>query len=508
MKKSVLLLFLLSGLLSVCAQESINIQTTFSEVFKDDKKFTELDFSLDDTKGGVYIGRGYKKGCYIEHYDSSLKLIDSYDFELDNKNSHVLEAFINNDKLTLVEANYNKGDKQLQYQAHTSPLDKFNFSTKTILGIDFEEFRKIAAIVAFVPINFGGFDSDFFGDMVISKDRKHFVITQDIKGKDEELRQIHVFNDKMEKLYSHNFKRDIKDRKFDLQNVDIDTDGTVYLLGKVKTEKAKRKDDGGKYEYELYKIHGESREMISFDSAEKYIGSLTTVVNDGEVFCVGFYSERNDYRYKGLAHLKLNSDELSISSATYSPFTDQFVIDKYGKEKDKELRNIDFKAIHVTKNNEIILTGEEFFITTTFVQGITYTTFHYRDIISAKMDASGKLLWARNINKAQSSSTDSPYLSFTSDYNNGKVYFFINGDDDVRKIRNDRIEFRPTSIKKMNLYAISLDESGEMNYDIIIGDDESEVAFSAGNGVLLNNGEEVIFQGRRRKKKQIAKLQL
>lgn len=255
------------------------------------------------------------------------------------------------------------------------------------------------------------------------------MITQDIKDKDSELRQVHVFNKKMKKLYSHLFERNIKDKDFELQNVDIDKNGTVYMLGKVKTEKAENKDEGGKYQYELYKIHGEKREKLTFSSAEKYVGSLTTVINDGELFCIGFYSEKNDNRFKGLVHFGIDNDNLSIKSSRYSPFTDQFIFDKYGKEKEKELRNIRFKEVHVNEKNELILNGEERYVTSHFMNMQNYIIYHYEDIISAKLDSSGKLIWARNINKSQASRKISPYLSYTSVYRNGKIYFFINGSE-------------------------------------------------------------------------------
>jgi len=509
MKNLLLLLFMvISSTVYSQNPSKIGIQTNLSEIFKDNKKFTELTFSVDDTKGGVFIGRSYKRGCYIEHYNSNLKLVNSYDFELNNKHSKFLEAFINEGKLILVEAKFNRDENQLQYLAHNTELDNFNFTSNKMLDIDFSEFRKIAAVVAFVPINFGGVDSDFFGDMIISKDRKHFVITQDIKDNDKELRQIHVFNNKMEKLYSHFFEKEIKDRNFKLQNIDVDEKGTVYMLGKLKTEKARNKDEGGKYEYELYKIHGKKREKVNFDSSEKYVASLSTVIKNGDLFCVGFYSDRNDNRYKGLAHFKLNPENLTIESTVFSPFTDQFIIDKYGKDKDKELKNIDLMGIHVTDNNEIILTGEERYVTTNFLNGYNHTTYHFNDIICAKMDKYGKLIWARNINKGQASGEISPYLSFTSAYQNDKVYFFINGDDKVRKISNDRISFDQAFVKNLNLYAITIDAAGEMDYRIIIDEDESDVSFSAGNGILLNKGDDIIFQGRRKRKKQIAKLHL
>ncbi|QYA24965.1 hypothetical protein G3I01_05380 [Gramella sp. MT6] len=218
--------------------------------------------------------------------------------------------------------------------------------------------------------------------------------------------------------------------------------------------------------------------------------------------------KKNDNRFKGLVHFGIDNDNLSIKSWRYSPFTDQFIFDKYGKEKEKELRNIRFKEVHVNEKNELILNGEERYVTSHFMNMQNYIIYHYEDIISAKLDSSGKLIWARNINKSQASRKISPYLSYTSVYRNGKIYFFINGSEEVREMTNDRIEFGIPLLKKMNLYAISLNDAGKMDYKKIIEDDESDVSFSAGNGLILNDGECLIFQGRRKRKKQITRLEL
>ena len=511
MKNKFLLLILIFIMFKGYSQQAVetdNISVTLSEIFKDDKKFTDLTFSIDDDNGGIFVGRNFKKGSYIEHYDSNLKLLNSTEFEVDNKFSKILDAFVSNNKLHIIESVYNRDEKELQYYKNSTSVEDFKFQRNKILGIPFEDFKKVAAVVYGIPIGFGGVDDDFFGQLTVSKARNYFVITQDVTDKNNELHQIHVFNSDFEKQYSHFFEREIKDRKFDFQGIEVDDkDGTVFLLGKSITKDKKEKKEGGKYQYELYRIKGEERKVVIFDSEDKFVASLTTIENNGEVFCIGFYSEKNDSRYKGVVHFKIEPNSFEIVSRTYSPFTDQFIMDKYGKDKDKELKNIKVKSVHINRNNEIILTGQEEYITYRQSKDFSYSVFHDNDIISAKLDSNGNLLWARNINKLQSSTNQSPYHSFVSVYLKEKLYFFVNGSDEVKKIKNDRIEFRHAKMTKLNLYVIELDDNGEINYRILIEDDKSDLSFAARNGILINGGEQIIFQGRRKSKKQLAKLQ-
>lgn len=296
-----------------------------------------------------------------------------------------------------------------------------------------------------------------------------------------------------------------------LQNIDIDeNDGTVYLLGKSYTREKRKKIKGGKYQYELFKINGTSIGSVVFDSEEKYIGSLKTVIRDGKLFCAGFYSEEKDSHYKGLVYFNVDSQTMSLNKRVYSPFTKQFIIDKYGKEKEKELRFITLKDIFVNDKGECFLNGEEYYVThhtSKTAQGyVSYSKYYFQDIISVKLDREGKLIWARNINKKQVSTYYSPYMSYTSVQRNGKVYFFVNCADKIKKISNDRIQFKGTTSKRANLYVITLDDKGDYEYQKIMDDKDSEVPFGVRLGVVNKEGKEIVFEGRKGNKKQVMKV--
>lgn len=51
-----------------------------------------------------------------------------------------------------------------------------------------------------------------------------------------------MFDNKLNKKIDHDFKRDVKDKKFKYENIDVSKDGNnLYLLGKVYTDEKKRK---------------------------------------------------------------------------------------------------------------------------------------------------------------------------------------------------------------------------------------------------------------------------
>lgn len=514
MKKNLLIIFVLFIQINFYGQQGetdISLKVRLTKVFEDSYKKTALAFLTDDNNGGIFLGRGYKNGYYIEHFSDTLRLINKYDFNIDRKKSKIYNAFMSGNDLCLIEALFNRKGKKIEYYINKTPKDSFLFQRSLLFSIPLLDIKKTVSFFGMAGIN--NKDADARGNFQLSKNHKYIVFAIDIKDKDFETHRIFVFNNALEKVYETEFKRSIRDKNFKLETIDIDErDATVYLLGKVYSEEKKKKKSGGKYQFELYKIKGNSTESLVFDSNEKYIGSLTTLIHNKKLFCLGFYSEKNDKRYKGVAYFDIDQNKMSLRNKVYSPFTKQFILDKYGKEKEKELKNIAFKNVLITKNGECIINAEEFFMRAHQLknqQGSTFNyTYHFRDIVCVKLDVNGKLVWARNINKRQADNYNSPFLSYTSVYHNFKSYFFINSSDKVKKLSNDRLQFKGVRINKANLYVITLDKNGVFQYKKLVDNDDSEVSFGVGNGILNRNQTDVIFQGQRGNKKQIMKVSL
>lgn len=133
--------------------------------------------------------------------------------------------------------------------------------------------------------------------------------------------------------------------------------------------------------------------------------------------------------------------------------------------------------------------------------------YNYDDIIIAKLNGDGNLLWARNINKKQATmDDDNSFISYTSTFRNGKNYFFINTKDKIKKLKNDRIEFGKIRKNKSNLNIIEVDADGDFEYEEILDDEENVVPFMVAKGVIIDNS--VYFLGRRGSEKQLLKVTL
>ena len=517
MKKAIVLLLLF--FVSFAHSQKISVKK--SQLFKDKKKHTELVYSEEDGQGGVITLRKYyagilrmPKGYYIEHFDSNLKLLSETEVDIDR--SFIDGLLVKDGKVHLFEKKM--GKESFAVNILTSDLGKLDFKSSELFNLDKDDIKKYFGVVIglfFINNGVSQMDGDMMGQLTFSKNKKFMAFNFDIKDKENEVHRIFVYDDNFNQVFQREFKRDIKDKYFDYEDVSVDDeDGSVYFLGKVYEGDSRRSKKKGKanYHYELFKLNDEGQKQVSFNTQDHFVSSLTSLKSGDILSCVGFYSDRNDNRYKGIVRYDIDPNNLSVTKSSFQPFTEQFILDKYGKKKEKELKFLRYRGLFMLEGSgDIVFNAEEFFITSHYNMntGNTYTYYHYNDIISARINADGKLLWARNINKKQT--TSNPMFnseSYTSTVVNDKVYIFLNGSTKVKKIKNDRIQFKDAKAKNYNLYAIEIGMDGNFEYEIIQTNKQLEVPLYVSDGILLNNGSEVIFFGRRKKEKQILKLTL
>jgi len=521
MKKSVLLIALLFAF-SISAQ---TVSLTKSEIFKDSKKNSSLVFSLEDDNGGLITIRSFigglipkLKGYYIQHFDAKLKLIKEVEYEVDN--NFIQNAFIKDGQLHIIEFDHDKKADKIVFNVVSSNLKDLKFSKKELLSFSEDNMQKYFGIGIF-PIfinNFSQMDGNHMGEVIMSKNKAFFAINFDFNNKDKETHKIFVFNTNFESVYDKLIEKDIKDKLFEYNSIDVDDkDGTVYFLGKAfenNSRKSKKKGEAN-YHFELLKVNANGQKTTAFKKANKFISSMELIKTEDRLSCVGFYGVKDQGDYNGVCLFNLNPDTLAMETEKFTPFSDEFMTDKYGNKENRKkrkqkkgIKNIDFKGIFTMDNGDIIVNAEEFFITThTSMNGSggmsTYTIYHFNDIMSVRLDKDGDLKWARNINKAQTGLTNSSYTSIPVDET---TYFFINCSDNIKKLSADRIAFKQTKAKKSNLYMISIDKNGAFDFEKLIDDKDSKVYYKVNDGVVNLNDRTVILPGKKKKNTRILKI--
>ncbi len=526
MKKKVFCTLLLLVSLVTFSQ---NFEITKGKIFKDKKKNSSLLFALNDENGGLITIRSFYsgfliktlKGYYIQHFDADLNLKKEH--VLNVKENRIENAFIKNDKLHLIEFNKSKKNKSLVYTILTTSLNAFDFTSKKLLSISEKNSKKYFEIMIFpffINNGLNQLDSDHMGSVSMSENNKFFAINFDIKNKEKETHKVFVYNDRFELVFEKLIVKKIKDRFFDYNTIEVDdNDGTVYFLGKSFENESRKKKKKGKtnYHFELSKIDANGEQTVSFKNPNKFISSLSLIKNKDNLSCIGFYGNKDEGRLNGVCLINIDTKTFEVETKKFNPFSDTFLTDKYGnKERKKKrkakkgVRNMEFRSIEIQENGDLIISAEEDYITVHTSMGqngsmSTHTIQHYDDIIALRLSNKGNLLWSRNINKAQTGYANS---SFTTISLNNKTHYFMNCSDNIRKLSDDRIQFRQTSSKKSNLYVITLNDEGIFDYKKLIDDKVSKVFYKVNQGVIAPSKDEVILLGKKKKNSRIIKIKI
>jgi hypothetical protein len=548
--KKIIVLFFISLFLNQVYGQKIPFQIQKSDIFEDKYKKTGIVLSENDGNGNLLLVRSYNgngmtqnEGFYIEYYDQNLKLTKEFEFEMKHprtqKYNFVLGVFYAEKNVQIIEIYYDLNRKVFVCQANTIAED-FKVSKKELFSLTIDEmkvfdfsleqkFYKRSDSILSIDDS-GSFNSDkssFFSFSFSSKEESNknkngsdiifilnesktsFAIALESNQEKKGGLKLYLFDNKLNKKIDTTFFKENKDNKYVFKNIKVSNDGnTIYILAKAYTDEMKKKEEGGKYLFELTKITAEKQKSQNIDINEHFIGSLKMFFHNDDIICLGFYSDLSDNKYNGISYFKLNANSLEILNTKHNAFTEQFIIDKYGKNKEKALKYLTFRKVFFTPSNDLILNAEEEYITYRGNAGSNGGSiiYNYDDIVSLKLNENGNLLWARNINKKQYSSDDDFYISYSSMVKEKENFFFINSAEKPQEISNNRIQFNDTRKNKSNLNLIRIKENGDFDYQEILDDEQNQVPFMVSKGIVIDNS--IYFLGRKGREKQLLKITL
>ena len=361
----------------------------------------------------------------------------------------------------------------------------------------------------------GGSDSDTFGASTLSKKNNFFALSFDLKNKTKEEKHLFVvFDAQMNKIDEITFESDDKDRLFRYSNIDIsDKDGSIFLLGTVfeKGRKKAKVKGNPNYHYDLYKLKGTAKTKVSIKEPNHFINSMHLVHNNNKLVLLGFFGDKK-LRYDMGAFRYDLSENLTIQNRSLQLFPNQLFSDMCPdcndlKETKKKIKFLKIRSVFVDDKQNAVINAEQFYVKYIYGKNgeIIKATYHYDDIVTLKFDNKGKILWARNINKAQKRIKNS---SFSALFANGKNYIFLNASDKVIERENDVIAFRRTSAKKSNLYVIMVDGNGKLKYKKIIDDKESKVWYVVYAGIANPKEKTIMFEGNKGKLRRLVKIKI
>jgi hypothetical protein len=221
----------------------------------------------------------------------------------------------------------------------------------------------------------------------------------------------------------------------------VDKNGQLYMLsGVAKQIKARKETQALRSEGFSVAIYNPDENKIKefeVDLDEKWVHSADYAISDdGNLIIAGFFSNDRYFSITGTYFFKIDGNTKQIAAKSLNPFTEDYLklFSKNRNDKfETELEDVYFDNLFLTKDDGVILTGENYNYSlqyrtdiTTGRQQVMYY-YYYNDVVSVRLDNEGKEMWAARTPKFQETvNDDGTRSSYAAAISNDALYLVFN----------------------------------------------------------------------------------
>lgn len=518
------ILFLIACSFSFAFAQSQNLQFKI-------KWGEELDASartsLDDVVGydatGIYTIKervrsfGAASTYTLEHYDNNFALVKSFDLDIkdDGFECEISQLLQLKGKLYIFYSYRNK-------KAKTNILFADEIDKKTLT------LKKGKVKIGEIDYSGNSHRNSGSFSVRVSRDSSKvltFYSLPNTKG-DPEAFGFHVLDENLKSIWENNVIIPYKDGLFDIETIRVDNNANVYMLGMLYKDKRKTKRHGDpNYTYEVfaYNNNGTEEKQYTLSLEDRFITDMQIEVNNDNLVCAGFYSNKGTYSIRGTYVLNVDLKTKEIKTRSFKEFGIDFITQNMSNREAKKAKRTDKKGdepelydyaldrLLIGRDGSAMLIGEQYYVdavtSTSYINGRTTTTtnyyYYYNDIVVVKIDPSGQIQWAEKIAKQQRSVNDHGfYSSYTLAIVNGKICFLFN--DNPENLNYDG-KGRPENYnaRKSVVVIVSFDKEGKQTKQPVFNTADAEVIVRPKVCEQISNHEVILF-GQKRKKQQFA----
>ena len=464
--------------------QDMPISYDLGEKYPDRYKYSNLRAIRPDGHGGTLLIRAYytgivlrPKGYFIEHYDSHLQLIGEYNYKL--KEADLVGSLVANGQVHLVFLTYDPRERAYVYTVHSSPMTNMGFTPKKLLSVP------AAQVARPLAKNHGRrySSSSFRTSALFDTETNAFAVSVQFKKDRQDRHVVYLFDSNLVRLGEHDLSAQASEKNHAFEHVAFSEDlKEAYLVGKTYFKKKRFATGERRFRYEILRLAENGTAVNAFDDPGRFPEALIPVRHGHRLQCVGFYADRKDKRYNGLVYF------------------------------DMDLKNLVFKNVELTEEGAILFNAEEYFVTSSMQSNgsggrVQVDRHHYNDLVCAKLDAQGNMLWARNINKTEVTQGDGAYVSYSSFSKGGDTYFFIaTAAERPQLLPGDRLLFKQGYGRNRNFFAIKLDSQGQLSYKKIIDDKEARLPLLVAMPLIDKKQSSALFYAKSGGKKQLIKV--
>lgn len=230
----------------------------------------------------------------------------------------------------------------------------------------------------------------------VSPNNNYFCIISLVADKKNNFKDLvaTVFDAEGQQVWENTLSPDFSNKTFNIADVDITNEGTVYLCITAYSGEKKKISNEKVYLYEI-----KETDYLQFESNQNigYIDDAQIkILKNGNVFIGGYYSKKKDETIKGSFSLMYNPKEQSISNFSSLDFPSTF--------NEKDIGSLKSDQIMELSNGRIVLLGEQL-TTLEYINQDGSRSYKYfaKNIVYAAFSANGDVEDYKLIQKTQSS---------------------------------------------------------------------------------------------------------
>jgi hypothetical protein len=236
----------------------------------------------------------------------------------------------------------------------------------------------------------------------------------------------YVFDTSLKQIWGKEVEMPYTEERMNNIDYTVDSEGSVFVLTEVmKDGETKRydRDDNPNFDYQLVSISEADVDVNASDIDVK--GKYVTQVNffegkNNSLLLAGFYGNKRGIQVDGIFYCAVNKDgkqadfkSFEIPTELIKLYMSQRSQDKMdkkeGKGKDLGMTHMVLRDLIIQDDGSFFFSSEKYYVTRSYDSQTRTTTYdyYYEEMLAAKIDKNGELLFMKKLPKRQHGQTRS-----------------------------------------------------------------------------------------------------